>query len=184
MGAKSRTALSVAFLFAMSANSRASEVVGTVFEAKSGKPVPGAYVMAVYFESGGTWFGHSGRWCVRTAGMQTALDGSFSLPAGDHMELHVIKEGLVENKALSERPHISRWYETKSERSTKLFVEPMVAGGRKSRYVECERPATRADVDANIAYLKLLEKEQEMNGANQQALSAPRQALARFDKMK
>lgn len=162
---------------------QAADLAGTVVDARSGQPVAGAYVLAVYKESGGTWFGHSGSWCVRTAGMRTAPDGRFALPAGssNHVELHVIKEGFIETSS-PELPEARYWWQ--SERAKRLYVEPLVTKGKRSRFIQCERPASRADVEANIAYLRLLEKEDDFNEVAEPTRSIPQRVIARFEKLK
>src|SRR6187401_2918139 len=36
---------------------------GMVVDATNGRPVEGAFVLAEYNESGGSWFGHASSWC-------------------------------------------------------------------------------------------------------------------------
>src|SRR5881398_3481704 len=70
-----------------------SDTTGHVIDVDTGKPIEGAYVMAVYNEAGGQWFVGSTHWCVATKGMYTGKDGKFHFPKGTGWDpqIHGIK---------------------------------------------------------------------------------------------
>jgi hypothetical protein len=135
-----------------------STLTGTVRDATTRAPMAGAYVMAVYYQSGGELFAHGARWCFRTRGMYTGNDGRYRFPAeGDGPpELKVIKPDYFEKEELrwvTER----HWYgdDTKVQ-SPDLFLQRQdPAAPTKTRMFYCERPARPEDALANIEYLNI-----------------------------
>jgi hypothetical protein len=136
-------------------------VEGMVIDSKTGKPMEGAFVLAVYNESGGTLFGHSSSWCVRTKAVWTGPDGRFTFPKGkpNNPYLYAVKEGYVLNSYLEpsprkegEKPAEFRYLHLERHGESKI---------KSSQFIICERPVTRQDVEANITYLKLLSRESE-----------------------
>lgn len=159
------------------------EVAGIVIDSKTGKPVEGAFVLAVYHGTGGNLFGHSSSWCVRTKGAWTGPDGRFALPMGKGFDpqLYAIKEGYLLNP-YRKSPHSSKQGEAKPTDFRYLYLDRQ--GESKiedSDVIICERPATRQDVDANVTYLKLLSKESERLPEGNLRRSVIESTIAQFE---
>jgi hypothetical protein len=156
-------------------------VEGIVIDSKTGKPMEGAFVLAVYNESGGTLFGHSSSWCVRTKGVWTGPDGRFTFPKGkpNNPHLYAVKEGYVLNPYLESKP---RKEGEKPAEFRQLHLDRLGESRiDSSDFIICERPATRQDVEANITYLKLLYKESEHNPKGYLRRDTIESTLARFE---
>ncbi len=139
------------------------DVAGIVIDVSTNKPVEGAYVMAVYNESGGTFLGHSGHWCVKTKGMYTGKDGAFRFPPEKSYrpEVHVIKpdyHSRVSGADTKWNPYRETWYGTIDYvPDPNLYLKPQDPakpewnlGGE-----ECQRPKTKEDAVANIEFLRI-----------------------------
>lgn len=100
------------------------EVTGIVVESKTGKPMEGAFVLAVYHGAGGNLFGHSSSWCVRTKGAWTGPDGRFALPRGKGFDpqLYAIKEGYLLNP-YRKSPHSPKQGEAKPTDFRYLYLD-------------------------------------------------------------
>ena len=152
-----------------------------VIDSNTGKPMEGAFVLAVYNESGGTLFGHSSSWCVRTKGVWTGADGRFTFPKGkpNNPHLYAVKEGYVLNsyrepspRREGEKPAEFRYLYLDRHGESKI---------KSSQFIICERPSTRQDADANITYLKLLSKESEHMPNGDVRISAIKSMMDLFD---
>ncbi len=137
-----------------------AEAGGTVIDVSTNLPVEGAYVLSVYNESGGTLFGHSGHWCVKTKGMYTGKDGKFhfSLEKSPYLYLHVIKPDYFQtvDGADIKRPAWDGRGENPYTSDPNLYLKPQdPAKPEYSSYVHCERAKNRVDVEALLEYLKL-----------------------------
>jgi hypothetical protein len=135
-----------------------STLTGTVRDATTRAPIAGAYVMAVYYQSGGELFAHSARWCFKTRGMYTGNDGRYRFPAeGDgRPELKVIKPDYFEKEELrwvTER----HWYGDSKVQSPDLFLQRQdpAALTPPTGSLDCDRPAKPEDALANIEYLNI-----------------------------
>jgi hypothetical protein len=134
-----------------------STLTGTVRDATTRAPIAGAYVMAVYYQSGGELFAHSARWCFRTRGMYTGNDGRYRFPAeGDGPpELKAIKPDYFEKERLrwvTER----HWYGDSEVQSPDLFLQRQdPAAPTPTRSFDCDRPTRSEDALANIEYLNI-----------------------------
>jgi hypothetical protein len=137
------------------------DVTGIVIDSKTGNPMEGAFVLAVYNESGGTLFGHSSSWCVRTKGVWTGPDGRFTFPKGkpNNPHLYAIKEGYILNPH-RDAPPSPKEAEIKLADFRYLYLDRQGESKfDRSRWIECERPTIRQDAEANATYLRLLSKE-------------------------
>ena len=145
-------------------------VTGIVKDEVGGVPVSGAYVLAVYKESGGSFFGHGGVWCVRTLGVTTGPDGEFSFPGHNlgSPSLYVIKEGYQRIRKQGDEPVKGKWYEPKGQRFEVLWLGKVEAWKKTySPWITCERAKYYEDAVANLRYLELvtLEDEQFYDGS-------------------
>jgi hypothetical protein len=145
-------------------------VTGIVKDEVGAVPVSGAYVLAVYEESGGSFFGHGGVWCVRTLGVTTGPDGKFSFPGHNlgSPSLYVIKEGYQSSRRIQDKRVYGKWYEPKGQRFQELWLGKIEASKKTySLWITCERAKYYEDAVANLRYLELvtLEDEQFYDGS-------------------
>jgi hypothetical protein len=134
-----------------------STLTGTVRDATTKAPITGAYVVAVYYQSGGELFAHSARWCFRTRGMYTGTDGRYRFPTeGDGPpELKAIKPDYFENDA---RRWITEhhWNGDRQVQSPDLFLQRQdPATPTPTSIFDCERPTRPEYALANIEYLNI-----------------------------
>ncbi len=136
------------------------DLASSVIDVDTGKPIEGAYVLAIYNETGSTPFGHSGKWCVKTKGMYTSKDGAFRFPAENahQPEVHVIKpdyfwtyntkgpakmEWTLTGQRVVHDPHLYLKRQDPDKPEWNL-------GGK-----ECERPRSKEDAVANVDFLRI-----------------------------
>jgi hypothetical protein len=147
------------------------DTAGTVIDLSTGKPAEGAYVLAAYRETGGTWFGHSGSWCVMTKGMYTGPDGKFRFPPVKSSPAHlsVIKPDYVwtVDGADIKRPLWDGKGKNPYTTDPNVYLKTQDPTRPDLNFgdEECERPRTQADVVANVEYLKLALAERIKYGA-------------------
>ena len=140
----------------------ASESSGTVIDTSTRQTLEGAYVIAVYHESGSIPFGHSASWCIKTKGMYSGKDGKYHFPLnhGGIPIIYAIKadyfwtlDEVDTHEKLRESDWKGDWVPVQSNN---FYFKPQDPAKPKfSVYVECDRPQTHEDVTANIEYAKL-----------------------------
>ena len=163
------------------------DIASSVLDVDTGEPIEGAYVLAIYNETGSTPFGHSGKWCVKTKGMYTGKDGAFRFPAENahQPEVHVIKPDYfwtyntkgpakMEWTLTGQRVvHDPNFYLKRQD----LDKPEWNLGGK-----ECERPKTQEDAVANVEFLRIERAELIKQGDIRRADSVLRQ-IKRLDSM-
>jgi hypothetical protein len=138
-----------------------SDYQGTVRDMTTGLPLEGVYVLAVYYGGGGSMFGHSATWCVKTRGAYSGKDGSFRLPREPEGNpgVYPIKIGYLKNSQATSKAREKAGGEAVGP-PYDVEMEPQVPGkGKTSQFIQCERPKSRADAADNVKYLKILTEE-------------------------
>lgn len=170
---------------AMGLNLSAPEFSGTVIDVGTGAPIDGAYVMAVYREAGGTLFGHSASWCVKTKGMYTTADGKYRFPMekGKRPLVHAIKPGHYWEVGGSE---VWAWESKRGDANPNrenIYLKRQDPAKPNWQFgdSDCERPNTREDAIANVEYLKITLGELIKYGASKQGIDAVRHQIQRLE---
>jgi hypothetical protein len=154
---------------------------GTVIDATDGKPVEGAFVMAEYTESGGSWFGHGSSWCVRTRGMYTGPDGTFSFPGRRRSgpTVSAVKPGYFETLAWR---YNERGLPPRDGSPSDRYLEPQ--DPQKPEFPaspSCERPRTRQDAAAIVVLLKIVLAERLRYGDPKKTASTLAEIINRLE---
>jgi hypothetical protein len=144
-----------------------AETSGVVVDAKTGRPIEGAYVLASYNEGGSSWGGHSASWCVRTAGMYTGSDGKFRFPSGGFLRLNQPLR-LMFKGAWNESPSIAvikpdYYLDYGADREHGKYVllkqDPAKPEYQYGNAGACREPESRKAAEANVTFLKIKKEE-------------------------
>ncbi len=134
------------------------EVSGVIYDAGTGKPLAGVYVMAVYTE-GGSSGGHSATWCTATRAMTTESDGRYRFPVGRPNSPYIMPLALDRVEDQPKRPFKIVPTLTGTRRiytGDYIFMDRALGRPTTGELFLCERPQNRADLDSNRAYLQMM----------------------------
>jgi hypothetical protein len=154
---------------------------GTVIDATTGKPIDGAYVLAIYMAGGGTLGGHSSVWCENTLGVHTATDGKFSFPSRDSQgrwlwEVGAIKPDYKAVNSFEARKALKLKAANSTDVEEDVFLTRQDPARPKLNFspieTSCYRAKTRQDSAAAIRFLRLALAEEEEYGASNQRLKS------------
>jgi hypothetical protein len=143
----------------------ALDITGTVFDQDTKQPIAGAYVLAIYEESGGSFAGTS-NWCVKTKGMTTGEDGRYHFPVErldnkSPARIAAIKADyyLYSSLAPSEALQRAQSKATYMNRDVYLKKQDVAKPEFRYGYSECDRPESREAAAANIQFLEFEKAE-------------------------
>jgi ankyrin repeat protein len=154
---------------------------GTVIDSITGKPVAGAYVLAIYMNGGAVWFGHSSSWCENTLGVYTTADGKFSFPTRDSRgrwlgDVGAIKPDYKPVNLFEARDALKLKGENIADIEKNVFLAHQDPARPKLNFssieTNCYRAKTRQDAAAAISFLRLALAEEEEYGASNQRLKS------------
>ena len=139
------------------------DITGIVFDQDTKQPIEGAYVLAIYEASGGSWAG-TNNWCIKTKGMTTAKDGRYHFPVEkldnkSPAKIAAIKADyyLFSSLAPSEALQQAQSKETYTNRD--VYLKRQAVGKQEFQYGPPERYCTRAksieDAAAAAAFFRL-----------------------------
>ena len=167
------------------------EFTGTVYDDATGKPLEGAYALAIYVKP---VFGpHSSDvWCVKTRGMYTESDGVFRFPVeqSDGMspiEVIAIKPGYflesIKGSGAGGDRGRAAWH---SGRDVHLSPQPL--SGRPEfrmgdRLSKCSDAKTKEDGRAALTFLKIQQAEYIRLNSTQAGMEGIQAAIERLERL-
>jgi hypothetical protein len=146
----------------------ALDITGTVFDQDTKQPIAGAYVLAIYEESGGSFAGTS-NWCVKTKGMTTGEDGRYHFPVErldnkSPARIAAIKADYYLYSSLAPSEALQRAQSKATYTNRDVYLKKQDVAKPEFRWGPAEAYCTRAksadDVAAAIVFFKKTLEEQ------------------------
>jgi hypothetical protein len=150
----------------------ALDITGTVFDQDTKQPIAGAYVLAIYEESGGSFAGTS-NWCVKTKGMTTSEDGRYHFPVErldnkSPARIAAIKADyyLYSSLAPSEALQRAQSKATYTNRDVYLKKQDVAKPEFQHGFILCERATSSEAAMAAVIFLEVMQAEQRKYSPN------------------
>jgi hypothetical protein len=156
----------------------ALDITGTVFDQDTKQPIAGAYVLAIYEESGGSFAGTS-NWCVKTKGMTTGDDGRYHFPVErldnkSPARIAAIKADyyLYSSLAPSDALQRAQSKATYTNRDVYLKKQDVVKPEFINEFTGCERPQSTNAIEAALTYMDMKIKEETKLGKDMRSVNS------------
>jgi hypothetical protein len=169
----------------------ALDITGTVFDQDTKQPIAGAYVLAIYEESGGSFAGTS-NWCVKTKGMTTGEDGRYHFPVErldnkSPARIAAIKADYYLYSSLAPSEALQRAQSKATYMNRDVYLKKQDVAKPEFQYGPAERYCTRAksieDAAAAVAYFKLELNEYIKYKLSDEAIKNIRKIIDDFEKL-